>query len=289
MADKRETDSVTGTETTGHEWDGIKELDNPPPRWLMWIFYLSIAFAAIYVVLYPAIPGFSGYTKGVLGYSSRDALDTSMERMRKAQGRFLAKISKMTPAEILKDEEARTFAIRGGRVAFGDNCAGCHNLGGVGRKGYPSLADDVWLWGGTPKAIYQTLLYGIRSGHPDARNSAMLPYGNGEKLNDKQVADVAEYVLSLSKRAKDAESAGRGKAIYERQCAACHGATGAGDPNQGAPALNDRVWIYGGTKAEIIAQILRPRMGVMPAWVERLDDETIKMLTVFVHSLGGGK
>jgi cytochrome c oxidase cbb3-type subunit 3 len=289
MTTEREKDSVTGTETTGHEWDGIRELDTPPPSWLMWIFYLSIVFAAVYVVLYPAIPLGGSYTKGTLGYSSREALDESMARLRKAQGRFLVQINAKSPAEILKDPQLRTFAARGGLVAFGDNCAACHNLGGTGRQAYPSLADDVWLWGGKPADIYATLKYGIRSGHDKTRTSAMLPYGTGQKLTEPQTADVAEYVLSLTKQSKDAAAATRGAVIYGRQCASCHGKSGGGDQKQGAPALNDQIWLYGGTKAEIVAQIVRPTMGVMPAWIDRLPDETLKMLTVYVHALGGGK
>lgn len=289
MADDRQIDDVTGTETTGHEWDGIRELDTPPPRWLMWIFYLSILFAVIYVVLYPAIPSFSGYTKGVLGYNSRDALDTSMARLKAAQGRYLTAIRQKSVEDILKDEKLRTFAFRGGRIAFGDNCAACHNLGGTGRRGYPSLADDVWLWGGKPADIYATLKFGIRSGHEKARTSAMLPYGTGQKLTAAQTADVAEFVLSLTKRSTDADAAKRGAAIYGRQCASCHGKSGGGDQKQGAPALNDQIWLYGSAKSDIIAQIEKPTMGVMPAWIDRLDDETIKMLTVYVHALGGGK
>ena len=289
MADQQDIDPVTGERTTGHNWDGIQELDIPPPRWLMWIFYLSIVFALIYVVLYPAIPGLRGHTDGVLGYNSREALDKSMAAWGKFQGKFLVQVKKKTPAEILKDANLRAFAIRGGRIAFGDNCAACHNLGGVGRSIYPSLADDVWLWGGKPAEIYETIRYGIRSGHDDARDSTMQPWGTGEKLTAAQSADVAEYVLSLSKRGKDAAAAKRGAPIYAKQCAACHKPKGQGDPSQGAPALNDQIWLYGSTKAKIIAQIVKPTMGVMPAWIDRLNDETIKMLTVYVHALGGGK
>ena len=180
------------------------------------------------------------------------------------------------------------FAIAGGRAAFGDNCATCHGQGGAGQSGgFPSLADDSWLWGGDLESIHQTLLYGIRFDHEDTRFSEMPAFG--EILGPEEIDAVAEYVLSLSGQAENEEAAKQGAEIFAEQCAACHGEAGEGMVELGAPRLSDQIWLYGGTKEQVVAQIRQPQHGVMPAWVDRLDPETIKMLAVYVHSLGGGE
>ncbi len=289
MPTKAEKDSVTGTETTGHEWDGIKELNTPLPKWWVYLFYLTIGFSLVYWVLYPSIPGISGYVKGVLGTNNRVALDAKMVAAEARQAAYLDRIAGLEPEEIVRDPQLLSFALAGGRSAFADNCAPCHGLGGAGQRGYPSLADDVWLWGGTFDDIQTTILYGIRSGHDEARNSEMPAFRADGMLPENEIAAVADYVLSLTGRAGDEAAAASGKQIFADNCAACHGDNGQGDQSLGAPALNDQIWLYGSEQADIIAQIRKPRQGVMPAWVGRLDPATIKMLTVYVHSLGGGQ
>ncbi len=288
MPTKVEKDEITGKATTGHEWDGIQELDTPLPKWWVYVFYFTIVISVVIFILYPAIPGISGHTTGVLGNTARNSLTADLAMARKAQAKFLDRIRTASLDEINKDNELRQFATAGGKAAFADNCVPCHGQGGAGQRGYPSLADDVWLWGGTLAEIHKTLEVGIRFAQ-DSRASQMPRFGVDNVLNTKQIDDVAEYVLSLTKRSKDTAAVERGAKIYAEQCAACHGKTGAGDPKQGAPALNDQVWLYGGSKAEIVAQIANPHMGVMPTWYGRLDPTTIKMLTIYVHGLGGGK
>jgi cytochrome c oxidase cbb3-type subunit 3 len=181
------------------------------------------------------------------------------------------------------------YAFSAGGVAFANNCAPCHGLGGAGQGFFPTLADDDWLWGGTLTDIQHTITHGVRNGGEEARDSQMPRFGADQILTREQVLDVAEYVLSLSGHAGDAEAAGRGEAIFTENCVACHGEGGTGMPELGAPALNDAIWLYGGEKADIARQIHVPRHGVMPAFGERLDKTSIRMLTLYVHSLGGGR
>ncbi|MCY4237244.1 MAG: cytochrome-c oxidase, cbb3-type subunit III [Rhodospirillaceae bacterium] len=292
MPSNTEKDAYSGQATTGHEWDGIKELDTPLPRWWLWVLYATIAWSFVYFVLYPAIPGLTSYSKGVLGYSSRVEVGNKIAAARAEQGRFRDGIRQSPLAEIRTDDQLLRFALAGGKAAFADNCAPCHGVGGVGNPGgYPSLADDAWIWGGSLEDIERTILYGVRNDHEDSRSSQMPIFGRGEDavLTPDQIADVAEFVLSMSKRSKNAEAMKRGAPLYKENCASCHGPTGKGDSEQGAPRLNDAIWIHGGSREAIIAQITRPKNGTMPAWSGRLDTETIKMLTVYVHALGGGQ
>jgi cytochrome c oxidase cbb3-type subunit III len=286
MPTKVEKDVVTGTDTTGHEWDGIKELNTPLPKWWVYVFWATVIWSVVYYVLYPSVPWFTGYFKGVLGYSQRVELDNRLKEARAEQAKYLTRIKAATPAVILKDNDLRTFAIAGGRSAFAINCAPCHGPGGGGRPGAPVLADDDWLWGGTIDQIYKTIRYGIRSGNDEGRSGDMPAFGADNTLKPDQIAALADYVLSLSGKGKATEAA---KALFAENCASCHGATGKGNTEVGAPNLTDAIWFHSGTRKGIIAQITKPAHGVMPAWTGRLSEETIKMLAVYVHSLGGGK
>ena len=290
MPTKVEKDSLTGTETTGHEWDGIKELNNPLPRWWLYVLYATIAWSVVYWILFPAIPGITGYTKGIIGGSAREALDETMANARAERAVFLDRIEAASLEELSQNADLMNFAIAGGRAAFADNCAPCHGLGGAGQAGgYPSLADDDWIWGGTLDDIQTTLLYGIRADNDDTRISDMPAFGVDELLTDEEIADVAAYVLSLSGGEADSAAVERGAPLYEENCLACHGEGGVGEMALGAPRLDDQIWLYGGELAEIRAQIHKPRQGVMPGWEARLDATTIKMLSTYVHTLGGGQ
>ena len=291
MATKIEKDSVTGTETTGHEWDGIKELNTPLPKWWLYVMYATIAWSLVYFLLYPAIPGITGYTKGLIGGSAREALVGKLEQAKARQAGFVDRIVAAEPDAIAADPELLSFSVAGGRAAFADNCAPCHGLGGAGRPGgFPSLADDAWIWGGDLAAIQHTILYGVRQDLIDeSRFSEMPAFGADEILSAEELGDLAEHLLAYSGRSEDSEAAARGAELYIDNCAACHGDEGEGLVELGAPRLNDSIWLYGGERDAIVAQIHKPKQGVMPAWQDRLDDATIKMLTVYVHSLGGGQ
>lgn len=285
MAEK-ETDALTGTETTGHEWDGIKELNTPLPRWWLWVFYATIIWGIGYYIAYPAWPSLSGYTKGVLGYSSRENLVKDLEAVQVSRAVWLDRFTTTSVDDIAKDPELLQFAMAGGAFVFGENCAPCHGSGGAGAPGYPVLADDDWIWGGTLDDIYQTIKYGIRSKHDDTRYSEMIAFGADEILEPAQISAVADYVLSLSGAGAANEE---GAQIFEEQCTACHGEDGTGLAELGGPNLTDDIWLFGGSKDAIVAQIDKPKHGVMPAWVGRLDDAAIKQAAIYVHSLGGGQ
>lgn len=291
MPTKVEKDTVTGTETTGHEWDGIKELNTPLPKWWLYVMYATIVYSLVYFLLYPAIPGITGYTKGLIGGSAREALIGKLDKARERQSAYLDRIAALEPSEIAADAELLNFAVTGGRAAFADNCAPCHGLGGSGRPGgFPTLADDAWIWGGSLDDIRTTLLHGIRfEENEDTRLSEMPAFGADELLTGEEIGDLAEHILSYSGRSEDAGAAARGATLYAENCADCHGEGGEGLYELGAPRLNDQIWLYGGERDQIVAQIGKPKQGVMPAWQDRLSKETIKMLTVYVHSLGGGQ
>lgn len=289
MADKH-VDQLSGVETTGHEWDGIRELNNPLPKWWLYIFIASIVWSLGYYVAYPAIPLVSGYTKGVLGYSSRAEVAKSVADARAAQSEYLAAISS-TPLEgIRTDPNLLEFALAGGKSAFIVNCSQCHGSGAQGNVGYPNLNDDEWLWGGTLEAIDFTITHGIRNNQSDeARFSQMPAFLKDGILDRAQIGQVAEYVMSLSGAPSDQLAAETGAKLFADNCVACHGEGGVGNQDLGAPALNNGIWLYGGDKATLVETISFSRNGVMPAWGKILDEATVKQLTVYVHSLGGGQ
>ncbi len=286
---KRDIDDVTGVATTGHEWDGIKELNRPLPRWWVLTFYATILWAIAYWVVYPAFPTLTGYTKGLLGYSQRTVVTDEVKAGLAAQGKHRDKLA-TTPLDRIKDDaDLLRFAMAGGNTAFQANCAPCHGRGAQGFTGYPNLNDDDWLWGGSLEEIHKTIGVGVRSDPKDTRLSQMPRYGLEKLLSDAQIDDAAEYVLSLTGQSIDKNAVVRGQKLYAEQCAACHGADGKGLKEFGSPNLTDAIWLYGGTKPAIVESIRTGRGGVMPAWVGRLDPVTLKALTVYVHSLGGGK
>ena len=286
---KREIDQVTGVETTGHEWDGIKELNKPLPRWWLLTFYASIIWAIGYMIAYPAWTTLSGYTKGMLGYSQRAQVTSEVKAGVTAQAGMRDQLEKTPLAQVKANPELLRFAMTAGQSSFQTNCAPCHGRGAQGAVGYPNLNDDDWIWGGSIDDIQKTILYGIRSDHKQTRENAMPRFGADGVLKDDQINDVAEYVLSLSKKGTDAAAATKGAVVFKEQCASCHGDDGKGKIDMGAPNLTDDLWLYGGSKATVVESIRNSRAGAMPAWTGRLDATTIKALAVYVHSLGGGK
>ncbi|RTL72395.1 MAG: cytochrome-c oxidase, cbb3-type subunit III [Hyphomicrobiales bacterium] len=289
MTTNREIDAVTGVETTGHVWDGIKELNKPLPRWWLLTFYATIVWAIGYWVVYPAFPTLTSYTKGIWNYSQRETVAKDVSAARSAQSGYRDKLAATPLDDVKKDPDLLRFAVAGGGAAFQTNCAPCHGRGAQGFAGYPNLNDDDWLWGGTLADIEKTLQVGIRSDHKDARATQMPKYGLEKLLDESQISDAAEFVLKLSGQKFDAAAADRGAKTFTEQCAACHGPAGKGMQEQGAPNLTDGIWLYGGSKAAIVESIRTGRGGVMPAWGGRLDPVTLKSLAVYVHSLGGGK
>ena len=286
---KKEVDDVSGTQTTGHEWDGIKELNTPLPRWWLWIFLGTIIWAIGYWVDYPAWPGISSYTHGILDHSQRDEVTANVAALKAGRSLREAALAKASLADIQKDADLLQFAMAEGKTAFGDNCVPCHGAGGQGAHGYPNLNDDVWLWGGSLGDIQHTITVGVRSISSNTRQSQMPAFGRDGVLKPAQVDDLVEYVVHISGRNADARAVGRAKALFADNCAACHGPDGKGNRTMGAPNLTDNEWLYGPDRDDIHDQIWNGHGGVMPTWEGRLSPEEIKALAVYVHNLGGGE
>lgn len=231
----------------------------------------------------------SGNTAGRFGWSSAQKLKEEQAKIADRQKVYLDRFEKASFDEIMNDEELYAFAMAGGAAAFKDNCATCHGSGGSGAKGYPNLNDDDWLWGGSIEDIYQTIMYGIRSGHDEERVSAMPAFGKDELLTRDEIAAVTNYVMSLSGEAEDEAGLGQGRTIFQDNCASCHGENGQGGRDFGAPNLSDDIWLYGGDRETIYETVYNARAGVMPTWEARLDNNTIRQLAVYVHQLGGGE
>jgi len=292
MSDKPEVDQHSGVETTGHEWDGIKELNNPLPRWWLIVFYATIVFAVgywIFMPAWPAFPGFQGYTKGLRNYSDRLMVDKDLAALDAQRAVFAKRLAAMSLADVEKDPQLSDFARAAGHAAFANNCAPCHGSGAQGGFGYPNLNDDDWLWGGTLDDIKHTITVGVRSTDPNTRMSQMPSFGKDGLLKPSEIDDLVEYVVHLSGHQANAEAVDRATPIFAAQCAICHGADGKGSRKVGAPNLTDGIWLYGSDRKTIRETIWNSRSGVMPTWGGRLDSMTIDALTVYVHSLGGGE
>ncbi|WP_186400130.1 cytochrome-c oxidase, cbb3-type subunit III [Stappia sp. P2PMeth1] len=292
MADgyKKEVDHISGVETTGHEWDGLKELNNPLPKWWLYIFYATIVWAIGYWVVYPSWPLISGYTAGVLGDSQRANALAAYEAGMAERAQIGEKLIDASLEEIESTQSLLEFAMANGRAAFGDNCAPCHGTGAVGGVGYPNLQDDNWIWGGSLEDIHLTLQYGIRSGHDETRVGDMPSFGTDGLLDKEQIIQVANFVGSRVGLAPEAGvDLAAGEEVYAENCASCHGDDLKGMREVGAPDLTANNYLYGKSIQAIAAQVTNARNSVMPAWAPRLDPATVKSLAVYVHALGGGE
>lgn len=292
MCAKKVTKEVREIPTTGHEWDGIREYDNPMPRWWVWVFYACIVWGIWYSIAYPAWPMLTQATRGYLGQSTRADVAAEIKRFDDANADIKAKLIAAPLTGIAGNDELNQYATSAGSAVFKTWCAQCHGsgAGGVQGKGYPNLTDNDWLWGGDMDAIYTTINHGIRNTtDADARYSEMPKFGVDQLLDETQIGQVVEYVLQLSGQEHDAALATAGQTVFVDNCAACHTETGAGDRAQGAPALNDAIWLYGGDRETITASVHGARYGVMPAWAGRLSEDEVRAVATYVHSLGGGE
>jgi cytochrome c oxidase cbb3-type subunit 3 len=278
--------SAKGSEpkTTGHEWDGIKEYDNPDPFWLRIIFYVMLFFSLVYWILYPSFP--SQQNDGFLSWSQYKEVEQDLAEIKALQENYLSDFNKASFEEILKDPKLLKFAIAGGKSAFNNNCAVCHGVGGGGQPGYPNLAAGMWLWGGKPDDIYTTLKHGIRANDDETRQSQMAAFGRDGILTNTQIDILVDFVIGLHNGQKGSDDANK---LYQTHCASCHGVNGEGGREFGAPRLNTPIWLYGGDKETVRDVIYNGRQGVMPSWKDRLDDSTIRQLVIYVHQLGGGE
>jgi len=281
-------DALTGTATTGHSWDGIRELNTPLPRWWLWTFYLTIIWSIGYWVVYPAWPMVTDATKGLFGYNSRAAVVEDLTALHAMRGPMMQQLASASTAEIAASPQLIDFARAQGRVAFADNCAPCHGAGGGGAKGYPNLNDDDWLWGGTLADIEKTIRFGVRGGNDNGHMGNMPPFK--DVLKPAEMSNVADYVRSLSGLpAEVGADIKAGQKVFADNCAVCHGDNAKGNREVGAPNLTDRIWLYGSDKATIVQGLQQGRGGVMPVWEGRLSEPVIKALAVYVYGFGGGE
>ena len=294
-------------QTTGHAWDGdLQEFNNPLPTWWLWGFYATVVFAIIYWFLYPAWPIGDNYTKGIgnqVEYTTRDGKQVSthwntralyerdLQQARLVREKYLTTLKSVSYEDILKDADKRAYAFSAAKVLFADNCAACHQPGGAGLAvRYPSLVDDDWIWGGDYAQVEETIRKGRDGNMP----------GFNDRLNDAQISDVSEYVLSLSGQSQDSEKVKRGKVVFEGSagCVVCHTNTGQGNIAMGSANLTDQIWTVANLKSKsehdkklnTISYVVRNGVSrKMPAWETRFSDTEIKMLTLYVRELGSTK
>jgi cytochrome c oxidase cbb3-type subunit 3 len=280
-------------ETTGHEWDGIKELNTPLPRWWLWTFYITIVWAILYTIAYPAWPGIKSATPGLLGWSTRANVAAEIAQAEQANAAINERLASVELTAITDDPELSSYAADAGAAVFKTWCAQCHGSGaaGVQAGGYPNLLDDAWLWGGTIEDIHTTIAHGIRNEEdPDARWSQMPAFG--EILPPEEVEQVVNYVMSLSPsyEPKDPSLVEAGAEVYEINCVACHLEDGTGDQFQGAPNLTDAIWLYGGDYQTVKETVVNARFGIMPPMGGAdLSEAEIRAVATYVHQLGGGE
>lgn len=289
MVDKKQDD--LDYETTGHAWDGIREYNKPLPKWWLYTFYVTIVWGIGYSIAYPAWPGIKEATPGLLGYSTRGEVAAEIAKVDQANAAINEKLASAELTEIAADPELGSYAQNAGGAVFRTWCAQCHGSGAAGAKGYPNLLDDDWLWGGSIEAIHESVSYGIRNEtNDDARFSEMPAFGRDELLSEEEVAQVTNFVMTLSgETPQDAALVEAGAVVYEDNCAACHAEDGTGDRYQGAPNLTDAIWLFGGSYADIRETVWDSRYGVMPSWTERLSEAEIRAVATYVHGLGGGE
>lgn len=275
-------------DTTGHEWDGIEELNNPLPRWWLWCFYLCIIWGVGYSIAYPAWPMINKATAGVLGYSTRAEVAAEIAAVDEANGPINAELVSVDLTEVENDADLMQYATSAGGAVYRTWCAQCHGSGAAGAVGYPNLLDDDWLWGGDIEAIHTTIAHGIRNEEDlDSRYSEMPAYG--EIFEPEEIAAVVQYVKSLSGTPDDASMLAVGGELFLDNCAACHGDEGLGDQELGAPNLADAIWLYGGDTETITETVTYSRFGVMPPWQQRLSEAQVRAVSLYIHSRGGGQ
>jgi cytochrome c oxidase cbb3-type subunit 3 len=283
-----ERDPKTGYLTTGHEWNGIKELNTPVPRAVYFFLIATALFSIGYWILMPAWPIGSTYTKGLLGRDQRTTVTESLKQAALDRSVWTAQIEAKSYSEIQGDPRLMEVVRETGRTLFGDNCAACHGRNATGSKGFPNLTAQSWLWGGAPETIAETIRVGINSAHPESRTSQMLAFGRDGVLPRGDIENVVAYVRSLSNPAGidvPADQVAAGRAVFAENCVACHGEAGQGNTELGAPNLTDQVWIYGGDRQSIYTTVWGGRQGHMPTWEARLPGLDRKILALYLVDL----
>lgn len=283
MSEKR-FDEQTGQETTGHSFDGIEELNTPLPRWWLWTFYATIVWGLAYTIAFPAWPMITGATEGALGWSSRAEVSEAINAHEAQNAELVAELLEVDMAAVDPQSDIHRYGFARGGAVFRAQCSQCHGAGAAGAVGYPNLLDNDWLWGGTLEEVAYSIRHGIRNETDfDARYSSMPAFG--EFMTDTEIAALVDHVQALP----DAPTDSAGAILFADNCASCHGDAGTGDRMIGAPNLADAIWLYGGDTASLTDTITNARFGVMPAWGQRLSEEDVRAVAIYVHALGGGE
>lgn len=286
----KEQDPVTGRETTGHDWNGIKELDTPVPRGILLFLIVTHVWAVAWWFFVPTWPLGTTYTQGLLGIEQKQIVEERVVAAQAARAPWVDRLETEDYDSLLADQDLMQVVRSTGHQLFGDNCAACHGRDGRGRANYPDLTDDDWLWGSGPEAIAETMRVGINTEHPETRFAQMSAFGRDGMLDRDQVRSVSAYVYSLSNpdysTADNVDLLEDGREVYLMTCAGCHGDDATGMQEVGAPNLTDDYWIYGGEMDDIIASVHGGRQGHMPTWDERLTVAEIRLLSLYVHDLG---
>lgn len=286
-----EKDPVTGRETTGHEWNGIKELNTPIPRAVFLFLGLTLAFSLLWWALMPAWPLGSTYTRGLLGADHRDDVARALSEAQKARGAWTGEMETLAYPEIEARPDLMRIVAESGRRLFGDNCAACHGAEGKGGHGFPNLTLQRWHWGGEPETIEETLRVGINSTHPDTRYGQMLAFGKDGMIPRPQIASLVSFLRSGAEGGvgaledRDSRGVEEGAEIFAAQCSSCHGEDGRGFRDSGGPNLKDAYWLYGGDRASLTQTLVNGRQGHMPDWEGRLSLAERRILTLYVLGL----
>lgn len=281
----RKRDPLTGHQTTGHEWDGITELNTRVPR-SVWIFvFITHLWALILWFLLPTWPLINTYTRGLLGIDQRSEVQQNIVLANVSRADWTARVDALPAAQIAADPLLMARVTDTAHQIFGDNCSGCHGAQARGGPGFPNLVDQDWLWGGDADTIMETLRVGINAEHPETRVSQMLAFGRDGILSRDEIRTVVDYVRSLSGKALPADRAAAGAEIFAANCASCHGEDARGSQEIGAPDLTDDVWIYGGDDGSLFTTVHDGRQGWMPTWEGRLTGTERKILTVYIQNM----
>lgn len=282
-----ERDPVSGQLTTGHDWNGIKELNNPVPRVVIAFIVVTHLYALIAWALLPTWPLGQTYTEGLLGIDQRTEVATDIVRAEANRPGWMGRLATESLETVRTDPALVAKATATAAPLFGQNCQVCHGVGGKGGTGFPRLTDDNWLWGGTVESIAETIRVGINSQHPDTRFAQMPAFGRDEMLSRPQIETLTAYVLTLSGGVQAGDTS-EGAVLFQENCAACHGEDARGVENTGAPNLTDTNWLYGADASTIRSTLINGRQGVMPSWADRLNETQVRMLALYVEGLSGG-
>lgn len=284
----KERDEFSGQLTTGHEWNGIKELNTPVPR-LLWLFLISMAlFGAVWTVLMPSWPGVNSYFRGLLGTNQQQELRQSMAEAQAGRAQWTTRLADEDLTSLANDDSIMSVVRQSGPALFANNCAGCHGSQATGNIGYPNIAESPMMWGEDADTIAQTIRVGINGVHPETRFAQMLAFGRDQMLSSEQVSLMADYLVAMHDGpALSAGQQSEAAALFAANCAGCHGEDAGGMTETGAPGLTDAFWIYGGDRSAIRRSIYNGRQGTMPSWEGRLNATQIRLLALYVLDLRG--